>query len=125
MREEEEDESRKQQQEACSSVNVQPQSPSLKCSICYERITGAPTTTLSEGLGNKSQKCLTTINKIPSGFPLKFASDTDKEFEWAMCLSIIREATELPTCHHVMCSHCLLYYEQERRRIALEMKSKI
>ena len=122
LREEEnkDDESKRQQQGACSSDYVQSTSPS-KCSICYERIINVPSTSSSpEKLNNKCQKCLTTMNAIPSGFPFKFAGDTDKEFECPICLSIIREATELPTCHHVMCRECLVYYEQERQRFALE-----
>ena len=116
---EDEDESRRQQQGACSSDYVQPPQSS-KCSICYERITGAPTASSSEGLANKCQKCLSTMKSIPSGFPFKFAGDPDKGFECSICLSIIREATELPTCHHVMCRECLLYYEEERRRVVLK-----
>ena len=115
---EEQEESRRQQQGACSSDYVQPP-PSSKCSICYEKIT-APTASSSKGLADKCQKCLTTMNAIPSGFPFKFAGDPDKEFECSICLSIIREATELPTCHHVMCRECLLYYEEERRKLALK-----
>ena len=113
LREEEEDESRKQQQGA---DYFQP--PSLKCSICYERIIDVPPS--PEGLADKCKKCLTTMKLIPSGFPFKFAGDPDKAFECAICLSIIKDATELPECNHVMCQKCLAYYEDERRKVALK-----
>ena len=120
---EEENESRRQEQGACSSDYVQ--SPSSNCSICYERIINVPTASQSKGLDNKCQKCLTKMSAIPSGFPFKFAGDPDKEFECAICLSIIREATELPSCNHVMCRECLVYYEEERRRMNEEEQRRM
>lgn len=121
---EEEEESRRQQQGACSSDYFQP--PSLPtCSICYERIVDVPSSPSPEGLADKCQKCLTTMKQIPSGFPFDFAGDPDKAFECPICGSIIKEAHELPTCHHVMCRDCLLYYENERRSSALKNKKYV
>ena len=84
------------------------------CSICRKTFF----VTLSE-LGeslNKCPKCLNKIISIPLGLPFKFAGEPAKEFECAICLSIIKDVTEIPSCNHVMCAQCLIYYEQEQRK---------
>ena len=84
------------------------------CSIC--RKTFVVTFNEKEEGSNKCPECLKKIDSIPSGFPFKFAGEPAKEFECAICLSIIQDATEIPSCNHVMCAKCLVYYEQEQRK---------
>ena len=96
---------------ACSKDYVDSEAD---CSIC--RKTFVVTFNEKEERSNKCSECLKKIDSKPSGFPFKFAGEPAKEFECAICLSIIQDATEIPTCNHVMCAQCLVYYEQEQRK---------
>ena len=88
------------------------------CSICQKTFV----VTFNEK-GERSVKCsecLKKMDSIPSGFPFKFAGEPAKAFECTICLSIIQDATEIPSCNHVMCEKCLIYYEQEQRKTKKE-----
>ena len=79
-----------------------------KCSLCLEPfIPNIDPITFEINL--KCNECLTTIHSIPSGFPFELVNKV-KEYECPICLSLIKDATELP-CTHLMCKACLVFYE--------------
>eukprot|EP00111_Clytia_hemisphaerica_P005610 TCONS_00016308-protein len=64
------------------------------------------------------------MSVIPTGYQNEIAGPDKKLFECPICLCIIRKATELP-CEHLMCSDCLLHYENEEiQRIKRERLNK-
>ena len=80
-----------------------------KCSICEESI---PRVQSNASINVKCDKCLSKKASIPSGFPFKMVN-VMKEYECPICLSMIKNATEL-NCSHLMCGECLEYYEKSR-----------
>ena len=79
-------------------MDPQPTNPP-ECSLC----SAANATNL------KCEECLRKINSIPSGFPFRMTNKVS-EYECPICLSLIRDATEL-TCSHLICRACLEFYE--------------
>ena len=79
------------------------------CLICQTSVVS-----ISDEQGETSNKCPKCL--IPSGFLFKCQSELEPNFECAICHCIIKDATELSSCHHLMCAECLLYYEQEHRK---------
>ena len=78
------------------------------CSLCRKFISNEP----SNESNIKCDECLGKIASIPSGFAFKMVNSM-KEYECPICLSIIKNATEL-NCSHLMCRDCLEYYEKSR-----------
>ena len=78
-----------------------------KCSLCHQPflpdIVSSPNTSQ---INPKCDECLKTIISIPSGFPFELVNKV-KEYECPICLSLIKDATEL-SCTHLMCKACLL-----------------
>ena len=81
----------------------------LKCSLCLETITQTEQNEIATAVDVKCDKCLNTINSIPTGFPFELVNKID-EYECPICISLIEKASELP-CEHLMCDACLTYYE--------------
>ncbi|XP_066933840.1 uncharacterized protein [Clytia hemisphaerica] len=79
---------------------------STQCSICMAPLK-------EDSVSNKCKQCVKKMNSVPAGFPFETAGPDRKEFECAICLCIIRNATELP-CEHLMCKECLEHYEKEQ-----------
>ena len=84
------------------------------CSMCLKFISyGQP----SES-NIKCDECLQKIASVPSGFPFNMVK-VMKEYECPICLSIIKNATEL-NCSHLMCGECLDYYEKNQDELYKE-----
>ena len=98
-----------QQQQHQQQQQQQQQQLQQKCSLCLETITQTEKNEIATAVDVKCDKCLNTINSIPSGFPFEMVHKI-KEYECPICLSLINEASELP-CEHLMCDACLKYYE--------------
>ena len=80
-----------------------------KCSLC-RKILNKP----SNKSNIKCDECLGKIASIPSGFAFKMVNEDDKkEYKCPICLSMIKNATEL-NCSHLMCRDCLEYYEKSQ-----------
>ena len=74
-----------------------------KCSMCRRFISNKQ----SNESNIKCDECLGKMASIPSGFLFKMKDENDKEeYECPICLSIIKNATEL-NCSHLMCRECL------------------
>ena len=81
-----------------------------ECSLCH--LPFLPNTVSSPNTSQinfKCDECVKTICSIPSGFPFELVNKV-KEYECPICLSLIKDATELP-CTHLMCEACLAFYE--------------
>ena len=76
------------------------------CSFCFAIIPN----TESNATNLKCEECLRKMDSIPSGFPFKLVNEV-KEYGCPICLSLIKNATEL-TCTHLMCKACLEFYEK-------------
>ena len=76
-----------------------------KCAMCLKFISNQQ----SNESNIKCDECLGKMASIPSGFAFKMVN-TMKEYECPICLSMIKNATEL-NCSHLMCRDCLEYYE--------------
>ena len=76
-----------------------------ECSLCTALIPNVE----SNATNLKCEECLRKINSIPSGFPFKMLNKVS-EYDCPICLSLIKDATEL-TCSHLMCRECLEFYE--------------
>ena len=80
------------------------------CSMCRKFISNEP----SNESNIKCEECLGKIASIPSGFSFKMVNeDVKEEYECPICLSMIKNATEL-NCSHLMCKDCLEYYEKSQ-----------
>ena len=77
-----------------------------KCTICLMPL-------VNQSVSNKCQQCLKKMDSIPTGYQFEIEGPERKEFECPICLSIIRNTTELP-CEHLMCKECLEHYETEQ-----------
>lgn len=83
-----------------------------RCSLCNEPIlfSSESSQSTSQATTNfKCEECLNIMRSIPSGLPFKLVNEV-KEYECPICLSLIKDATEL-SCTHLMCKACLVYYE--------------
>ena len=58
----------------------------------------------------KCEDCLRKMEAVPSGLQFQMVNE-DSRYKCAICLCLIRKATELP-CYHLMCQRCLDHYEQ-------------
>ena len=76
-----------------------------ECSLCTALIPDVE----SNATNLKCGECLRKINSISSGFPFKMTNKVS-EYEFPICLSLIKDATEL-ACSHLMCRACLEFYE--------------
>ena len=76
------------------------------CSMCRKFISNEH----SNESNVKCDECLGKITSIPSGFQFTMVNSM-KEYECPICLSMIKNATEL-NCSHLMCRECLEYYEK-------------
>ena len=77
-----------------------------KCTICTEPIRNITTLGTLFNTSIKCDECLKKMNTVPSGLPFKAVNENDKSYECPICLSIIKDATEL-SCTHLMCKQCL------------------
>ena len=59
----------------------------------------------------KCEDCLRKMEAVPSGLQFQMVNEEDRRYECAICLSLIKKATELP-CLHLMCQGCLEHYEK-------------
>ena len=78
------------------------------CSMCRKFISNE----YSNESNVKCDECLGKISSIPCGFPFTMVNIM-KEYECPICLSMIKNATELK-CSHLMCRDCLEYYEKSQ-----------
>ena len=60
----------------------------------------------------KCEDCVQKMESAPSGLPFKMANE-DNRYDCAICLFILKKATELP-CYHLMCQGCLQHYEKNQ-----------
>jgi len=48
------------------------------------------------------------------GYDFTVKDKTPPEYVCLICHLLLREATELPNCHHVFCNQCLVKWEDKK-----------
>ena len=66
----------------------------------------------------KCEDCVRKLEAVPSGLQFKMVTE-NKGYECAICLALLKKATELP-CFHLMCQGCLEHYEESQIEIYKE-----